>query len=46
MNIKPRVNNLVKKYNTRNPYELADHLKIEIRLTSLPLHIHGFYDHK
>ena len=43
MNIKRRVNNLVKKYNKRNP-ELADNLKIEIKLTSLPLHIHGFYD--
>ena len=45
MDIKRRVKNLVKKYNTRNPYELADYLKIEIRLTSLPLHIHGFHDH-
>ncbi|AIF51829.1 ImmA/IrrE family metallo-endopeptidase [Pelosinus sp. UFO1] len=44
MDIKRRVRNLVKKYNTRNPYELAEYFKIEIRLTSLPLHIHGFYD--
>ena len=44
MDIKRHVKILVKKYNTRNPYELADYLKIEIRRASLPLHIHGFYD--
>ncbi|HEY3362150.1 MAG TPA: ImmA/IrrE family metallo-endopeptidase [Methanosarcina sp.] len=44
MDIKRRVRNLVKKYHTRNPYELASYLKIEIVLTPMPPHLHGFYD--
>lgn len=44
MDIKRRVKNLVKKHNTRNPYVIADYLKIEIILTPMPSHLHGFYD--
>ena len=30
LNIKLRVRNLVRKYDTSNPYELARHLKIDV----------------
>lgn len=44
MNIPRRVQNLVKKYRTRNPYELASCLNIHV--ISRPMHdsVHGFFD--
>lgn len=44
MNIQLRVQNLIKKYQTRNPYELADYLNIEVVFHPLRSHIHGFFD--
>ena len=34
-NVKRLVAYYVKKYNTRNPFELADHLNVEVQTGSL-----------
>ncbi len=43
MRIKQRVNNIIKKYRTRNPYEIADYLNIEVIFTPIK-RINGFCD--
>lgn len=42
-NIKLKVENLIKKYNTKNPYRLCEKLKITIRLENMS-EIKGFYN--
>lgn len=42
LNIKLRVRNLVRKYDTYNPYELARHLKIDVYEFKLPPDVRGF----
>jgi len=42
MNIKRRVNNLIKKFDTNDPFKLAKALKINIIPTDLPTEIRGF----
>lgn len=42
MRIKKMVQELIKKYNTKNPYELCDYLNIKIMYEDLGS-IHGFY---
>ncbi len=42
MNIKLRVANLVKKYGTSNPYELASDLGIAVMKLDLPENVRGF----
>lgn len=42
MNIKLRVNNLIKKHGTTNPFLLAAYLGIDILYLPLPDHIRGF----
>ena len=42
-NIKVRVKNLVKKYRTGNPFQLADDLGITIVRLPLPDDIRGFF---
>lgn len=44
MNIPLRVQNLVKKFKTRNPYELAAYLNIIIVVRPMHKSVHGFYD--
>lgn len=44
-NIRNIVNSLVKKYNTRNPFELADYLGIMVRNDDLG-ELKGFYTNK
>lgn len=43
MNISLRVKNLVKKYDTCNPYQLAKELHIDIYELDLPSSIRGFF---
>lgn len=43
MNISLRVKNLVKKYDTYNPYQLAKELHIDIYELDLPPSIRGFF---
>ena len=43
MDIPRRVANLIKKYDTRNPFELADHLKIRVLLRQMDTDIQGFF---
>lgn len=43
MNIPLRVKNLVKKYDTYNPYKLAKELHIDIYELDLPTSIRGFF---
>lgn len=43
MNISLRVKNLVKKYDTCNPYQLAKELHIDIYELDLPPSIRGFF---
>ena len=45
LNIKLRVRNLVRKYDTSNPYELARHLKIDVYEFKLPRDVRGFIIH-
>lgn len=42
INIKLRVKNLVNKYTTANPFELAKELNIKVLLLDLPDNIKGF----
>ena len=42
INIKLRVKNLVNKYTTANPFELAKELNIKVLLLDLPNSINGF----
>ena len=42
LNIKLRVRNLVRKYDTYNPYELARHLKIDVYEFKLPPDVRVF----
>lgn len=42
LNIKLRVKNLVAKYGTANPFQLADALNLKIKYAPLPQHIRGF----
>lgn len=44
MNIKVRIKHLIQKYHTRNPFKLADYLKITVVFTPMHYSIHGFYD--
>lgn len=44
MDIPRRVRNLIKKYKTRNPYELASHLNIHIVFQPMHHSVHGFFD--
>ncbi|MCX7903239.1 MAG: ImmA/IrrE family metallo-endopeptidase [Caloramator sp.] len=44
--IKPIVNNLVKKYNTNDPFELADYLNVTIKYWNFPLEIKGIYQYE
>ncbi|SFM22129.1 ImmA/IrrE family metallo-endopeptidase [Pelosinus propionicus] len=44
MNIPRRVRNLMKKYNTRNPFELADLLNITVISYPIKSGVRGFYD--
>lgn len=42
-NIRLRVANLVKKYDTTNPYKLAKALNIDVYVLELPRSIRGFF---
>lgn len=42
-NIRLRVANLVKKYDTSDPYRLAKALKIDVYIMSLPKSVRGFF---
>lgn len=42
-NYKQRVHNLIKKYETSNPEELAKQLNINVRYVDTPSHINGFW---
>ncbi|MEA0563317.1 ImmA/IrrE family metallo-endopeptidase [Lysinibacillus irui] len=44
--IKKKVEYLFKKYNTRNPFTLANYLNIEIFYWDLPPDIKGFYQYE
>lgn len=44
MRIKLRANNLIKKYHTRDPYELAAYLNINVISKPIRGPVHGFYD--
>ena len=41
--IEDTVKKLIKKYNTRNPFELASYLNIKVLEEPLGKHIRGFY---
>jgi Zn-dependent peptidase ImmA (M78 family) len=43
VDIKRRVRNLVRKYKTNCPFEIASYLNINVRFRSLPESIRGFY---
>ena len=43
MDIPRRVANLIKKYGTRNPFELADHLQIMVLRRQMDHDIQGFF---
>lgn len=42
-NIRLRVANLIKKYDTCDPYRLAKYLKIDVYVLELPKSIRGFF---
>lgn len=42
-NYKLRIQNLIKKYGTSNPEEIAKHLNINVRYVDTPNHINGFW---
>ncbi len=44
MHIRRRVNHLVCKYKTRDPFDLAAYCNIEVVYTPLSPSIRGFYD--
>lgn len=43
MNIKTRAESIVKKYNTNNPFEIADKLNIKINFMNYPEEVNGLY---
>lgn len=43
MDIQRRVKNLVRKYNTNCPFEIASFLNIHVRFRDLPENVRGFY---
>lgn len=43
LNISLRVRNIIKKFNTSDPYKIAKHLKVEIITTNVPQRVHGFW---
>lgn len=42
-NYKLRIQNLIKKYGTSNPEEIAKYLNINVRYVDTPNHINGFW---
>lgn len=42
-NIKLRVSNLIKKFQTNNPYFIANGLDITIKVHKLPLNVRGYF---
>lgn len=42
-NYKRRIQNLIKKYGTSNPEQIAKHLNINVRYVDTPAHINGLW---